>query len=763
MTSEASFRGQGRFIRSWELFASLLFGVLFALAFFFGLFTNLENHSIDARFRFRGELPAHSRIVLVSITDACLEKLGAWPWPRSRYAELLKILKNEGAGAVGFDLIFSEPSSLGDQDDQSFAQAIRESGNVILAQTVSLRLTADPETLEPVSRFMVDRAVPILASAAAGEGFIDMESETLNRDGVIRNLQLQKSVDGKNHYLFGLSIASLLMKTPVEADESGVRLGQVRLPYYFRRVNPNNQTVYSSYLLNYAGPNAHFRDVSFLDVLQGRFTKGIFRDAAVIVGTRARGLSEDVKFSPFGAMAGMEIHANLLQNILEGSVLRRLPPRRAGIMIILVALLTGWLIWKQAGWRANSIVAMVWGGWLGIAWLVFRLDVILEVVPIMLMVPVQWATMRLVQQFYDLKQRNRELARKVRELSLVNEVSQAVNFMGDLTKTLDTILSRAILALSAERGSILLLDERYENLVEESVLIGSSSRTDPTRSGLSDDLKKLFRTGEGIAGEVFTKGEPRLIEHVPGTAEFAALDPEDHQDIHSLICVPLQVRNSSIGVMNVVNRAEGPFDQEDLQLALTMANQAAVVIEKARLFNLATIDGLTGLIVHRHFQSKLEEEFRRAKRYEKPLSLIMTDIDHFKKFNDTWGHQTGDLVLREVARTVRATVRDTDSPARYGGEEFAIILPETDLEGAVLFAERLRQRVEQLVVQGPKGPLQVTISLGVSAVPINPVETTLEMIKLADEALYEAKHSGRNRVMGSAVRDTTAAAEPVQA
>ncbi|HNV68880.1 MAG TPA: CHASE2 domain-containing protein, partial [Candidatus Ozemobacteraceae bacterium] len=345
MTSEASFRGQGQYRYSWECFISLLFGGVFAVCFYFGLFTNLENYSLDARFRLRGELPAHSQVVLVSITDACLAELGPWPWPRAKHAELLKILQREGAGSVGFDLIFSETSALGATDDEIFAAAMRESGNVILAQTVGLRQTADPESLEPVTRFVVDRAVPLLASASAGEGFIDMEAETMNTDGLIRNLLLQKTVDGRNHYLFGLALASHLLKQSIQPEEHGVRLGERFLPYYFRRVNPGNQTVYSSFLLNYAGPNAHFRDVSYLDVLQGRFNKGIFASAAVIVGTRARGLSEDVKFSPFGAMAGMEIHANLLQNILDGRILHRLSPRQAGLLIIGLGLALGWVIW----------------------------------------------------------------------------------------------------------------------------------------------------------------------------------------------------------------------------------------------------------------------------------------------------------------------------------------------------------------------------------------------------------------------------------
>jgi len=125
---------------------------------------------------------------------------------------------------------------------------------------------------------------------------------------------------------------------------------------------------------------------------------------------------------------------------------------------------------------------------------------------------------------------------------------------------------------------------------------------------------------------------------------------------------------------------------------------------------------------------------------------MMTDIDHFKKFNDTWGHQTGDMVLREVAKIVRDNARDTDIAARYGGEEFGVILPETDYEGAMLLAERLRSRVENAVFNGPQGGLKVTLSVGVSSIPLLQPETALDMIKLADDALYICKRNGRNRV-----------------
>ena len=168
----------------------------------------------------------------------------------------------------------------------------------------------------------------------------------------------------------------------------------------------------------------------------------------------------------------------------------------------------------------------------------------------------------------------------------------------------------------------------------------------------------------------------------------------------------------------------------------------------AALRELATRDGLTGLYNHRTFQDLLRREVAAAQRYAHPLSVVLLDIDHFKKVNDQHGHPAGDAVLREVARTTAAALRATDIAARYGGEEFALILPETDARGAVVLAERIRREIEALEVGvGGDKRLRVTISLGVCPwQPGLPVEALNGLVEAADKALYAAKNSGRNRI-----------------
>ena len=159
---------------------------------------------------------------------------------------------------------------------------------------------------------------------------------------------------------------------------------------------------------------------------------------------------------------------------------------------------------------------------------------------------------------------------------------------------------------------------------------------------------------------------------------------------------------------------------------------------------MATTDGLTTLFNHRTFQAKADEALAQARRYRRKCSLILTDIDHFKSVNDTYGHPTGDMVLRGVAKILKAKARDTDIVARYGGEEFAIIMPETDAAGARVIAERIREAVMAEVFQTEMGPLKVTLSLGIATTPDDGDEKQV-LIDLSDQCLYHAKRHGRNQ------------------
>jgi diguanylate cyclase (GGDEF)-like protein/PAS domain S-box-containing protein len=164
---------------------------------------------------------------------------------------------------------------------------------------------------------------------------------------------------------------------------------------------------------------------------------------------------------------------------------------------------------------------------------------------------------------------------------------------------------------------------------------------------------------------------------------------------------------------------------------------------ESELRALSTTDGLTGLFNRRHLDSSLAQEVERAKRNPLNLSIMMFDIDHFKKFNDTHGHDQGDRVLKAVADCMRLAVRNIDIPCRYGGEEFLIIMPETDQPGGAILAERLRKRIEDMVVDG----LKVTVSIGVAGIVETGVESAPDLVQAADEALYRAKKGGRNQVL----------------
>ena len=200
-----------------------------------------------------------------------------------------------------------------------------------------------------------------------------------------------------------------------------------------------------------------------------------------------------------------------------------------------------------------------------------------------------------------------------------------------------------------------------------------------------------------------------------------------------------------------LQRLNFSYEQVVLELKQAKQNAEALAISlkeaNTKLRELAIRDELTGLHNHRYFQEQLEQEVVRCRRYNHPLSLLLLDLDFFKKVNDTYGHPAGDHVLREVGKTLTELVRYSDIVARYGGEEFAIILPETATPGGKVLAQRIRRGVEQLQLRFKKQTIPVTVSIGLACTDM--VDGTMnraEIISKSDQALYKAKHEGRNRV-----------------
>jgi len=216
----------------------------------------------------------------------------------------------------------------------------------------------------------------------------------------------------------------------------------------------------------------------------------------------------------------------------------------------------------------------------------------------------------------------------------------------------------------------------------------------------------------------------------------------------SLKVVPIRAGNEPIGALVCGARRRRALDADALRMLKVIALQAGEAFLRARLFaqteRMATTDGLTGLLNHRTFQAKFDEEIARAARNGRKVSLILTDIDHFKSINDTYGHATGDAVLRGVAKILLRCARSTDVVARYGGEEFAIVLPETDMAGGKIIAERIREAVMKHEFQTELGPLKCTLSLGIATYP-DVSELKHELFEKTDQCLYHCKRMGRNR------------------
>ncbi len=253
-----------------------------------------------------------------------------------------------------------------------------------------------------------------------------------------------------------------------------------------------------------------------------------------------------------------------------------------------------------------------------------------------------------------------------------------------------------------------------------------------------------FAVGEGVAGWVVERGEPALINDVTQDPRFVAL-PANQTPIMSMLCVPLLARGERVGVVTATSEDTNAFHPDDLEIVRFISTTIALDIENVRLHRVAVTDPLTGAYNREFLHQRLPSEIEAAIDRDRPLSVALVDVDHFKAVNDQYGHGTGDVVLAEVARRLRGAIRGGDLLVRYGGEEFLAVLPKADAGRAWEVGERMRQRVAERAFDVGDGlALLLRISIGIAQWRMG--ETMPDLIERADVALYGAKQRGRNRV-----------------
>lgn len=323
----------------------------------------------------------------------------------------------------------------------------------------------------------------------------------------------------------------------------------------------------------------------------------------------------------------------------------------------------------------------------------------------------------------------------VRELAVLNDIASLINKDLEEKSIIETIVDKSKELIKSEISALLLIEKGKVTGFYTSIGEASQCKTEPA----------------GIISRVIKEGIPIRSNNIRELEGFKGFLENQQVDIKSILIVPVLLRDEIVGELTLANRiGSEEFSFKDEDLLLTLGFHAAFAIEKARLHRevtrLATIDGLTGLNNHRTFQEKLEAEIERSKRFNHSLSLLMLDIDSFKKFNDTYGHRIGDEVLKIVSCMIAENIRNVDFAARYGGEEFVIILPETFLNGAMITGEKIRQAIMNFRKKVDAWTeISVTVSIGAASYPEDATDRE-NLIEKADQALYSAKKLGRNKV-----------------
>ncbi len=337
------------------------------------------------------------------------------------------------------------------------------------------------------------------------------------------------------------------------------------------------------------------------------------------------------------------------------------------------------------------------------------------------------------------EQTNRALAHRVKEMSLLLEIATSLNSTLALPEILSRVTEMVAVSMGVDQFTVMLLDDNNQELQVV------------TSFGYRKEELTGYRLGvdTGACGLAATSRETIYISDLMNDSRYfrSHLDPVTGG---SLVCMPMICREKLVGILNFMRFSKNAFSENDIVLLQLVGNQAAMSIMNAQLYSdtleMAMLDPLTGLFNRRHLYSSLDTEIARAERAANSVSVLLIDVDHFKRINDSFGHLIGDAVLKTIAAIFQSSVRKTDTVVRFGGEEFLIILPKNPSEASHI-GEKIRLLVENTDFEKHATAShigRITISLGIASFPEHGGSVE-QLLSAADSALFHSKRTGRNK------------------
>lgn len=709
------------------LITSLIVASVISLFYFLEMLTPLElSLGYDYTFLLKKKVSSLPNIKVIGIDPKSLEKVGSFPWRRDLYADLIKYLGNNPK-VIGFDILLSE-SSLYPEDDIILAEEIKKSKKIVLP----VSLENDPENNSKLAFFF---PIQEFLNNSKAVGLVNF---TTDDDGIVRKTKIYQDSENKKINIFSYELA-----------KSYLEQSTINLP----------ETIYC----NFQGRNEIFSIYPFYDVLSGKVPPETFKDSVVIVGALAEGLQDRLS-SPLGTMDGVLYHAQLVSNILNNDYI--VPTSKSlNILFIFIVAIYSYFIWKYLE-TINQVITIIISAILlyGVHYLLFTNNIWINIISIFITNIFTFVSLILAEQLRISSTLKYELDALISSYDKKNlRYKVYINNNNKKEQNANRASNTDRIEKIVEIGNSLTIERTFLETLLNNIRIPI----------VVTDLNSSIILTNPIAEEFFAKEEAYKKHFKKSTEENDNYNESKEQDLAIKETISKNIKTELINKKMVdlfdafpeIKSELIKFYSNNSEVATEFEAERTGTIYKIRLFTLSSIqgtpsiicliedvttwhimankDGLTNLWNQRYFKDHLKKEVEKSLRYKNPLSLIMMDVDHFKKFNDTYGHQTGDIVLKTIASIVIEEARNTDIPARYGGEEFGIILTMTDEKGAKAFAERLRKKIESTKILDINGnPVrQVTSSLGVCFYTSG---STSDFIEMTDEALYACKDRGRN-------------------